>query len=196
NIDSIGFLYSTDEGNTWTKVTQIPNQIGDKHVKAFAFASKDTVIASSGTSGASDLYRTTDDGVTWQNIGHYEPAPAQLLIHPDGSYLLRQLGETGGVFRSTDEGKTFKKIFPTEPGYKDFFSMMVDSKGTIIVTTDLGVYRSTEGDVNISTWYSISSGLTAYDSPNNFIKVAGIVENPQSHIYFAATRGLGVYRSD
>jgi photosystem II stability/assembly factor-like uncharacterized protein len=201
NDTAIGFLYSTDEGDHWAKVPNIPNQnIESKQrlVKTFAFASVDTMYISAGVNGSSIFYRTTDGGVTWDSLStHQDTVAAQILVHPDGSLLLRELGETGGIFRSTDGGFTFKKIFPvSEPLlFKDFFSMMVDSKGTIIVTTDYGIYRSTVGDVNFATWYSISNGLTANDFPDKFIKTAAVVENPETHVYFAATRGVGVYRS-
>ncbi len=205
NDTVIGFLYSTDEGDHWQQVPNIPNQnIGDskqKLVKAFAFASVDTMFISCGVNGNSIFYHTTDGGVTWDSLGtHQDTVADQVLIHPDGSYLLKKLGKVengGGIYRSTDAAKTFKKIFPVaEPlDFQDFYSMMIDDKGSIIVMTDYGVYRSTVGDVNFSTWYSISNGLTAYDFPDKFIKTNAIVENPITHVYFAATRGLGVYRS-
>jgi photosystem II stability/assembly factor-like uncharacterized protein len=195
NVDSIGFVFSTDEGDSWTRITNIPNQT--KPVKAFAF-SADSMLLACGSTGSTDYYLSEDDGLTWRFLSNnISMLATQLAIHRDGSYIARMLGPLGGIFRSTDVTHSWSKIFPPSDigQFKDYYSMTIDSKGRIIVCTDSGIYRSIESSSSFQQWESISTGLSANDIPGKYIQCAGVVENSSTHAYFAASRGLGVYRS-
>ncbi len=196
SVDSIGFLYSLDEGDHWVKIPKLPQQ--QQSILTFAFASADTIIVTSGSFGVSLYYLSTDDGVTWRLLSNSpsNPLASQSLIHPDGSYLARVRGTTGGIYRSVDLAKTWARIFPAEGvnvSFKDYLYMMIDNTGSIIVCTDSGVYRST--DASFSLWYSISDGLSANDVPGHFVKCSGMVENPVTQVFFAASQGLGVFKT-
>ena len=147
SVDSIGFLYSTDEGDHWVKIPTLPQQ--QQPILTFAFASTDTILAASGTLGTSSIYYLSiDDGLSWRLLSDNSNIIAsQLLIHPNGTYLARVRGATGGIYRSVDGAKTWGRIFPAEgvsTSFKDYFYMMVDHAGNLVVCTDSGVYRSTD----------------------------------------------------
>ncbi len=193
--DSIGFIYSTDDGDHWTRI----HNLQDSNIKSFAFGIKDTILAVGFRTNL--LYRSLDQGNSWQTLPDNQNVhgTGQVLIHPDGSFLALVIGREGGIFRSVDAGQSWSKIFPPEEiknNFKGFFSMMIDLVGSIIVCADSGgIYRSVPGSSQFSQWISVSSGLTANDFPNHFINCSAVVENPVSHIYFAASRGLGVFKS-
>jgi photosystem II stability/assembly factor-like uncharacterized protein len=195
SVDSIGFIYSTNEGDHWTQIPKLPGQQQQK-IFAFAFASVDTVFATSATLGGSNYYLSIDDGLTWRLLSNNSGLPAaQVLIAPSAAYLAREPGAEGGIFRSSD-AQTWEKIFPPADFtglLQDFYFMMIDQTGNIIVCTDSGVYRSK--DPSYAEWYSVSEGLTANDVPGHFVKCAWVAENPFTHVFFAATRGLGVFKS-
>jgi len=198
NIDSIGFRYSTNEGDSWTQIPRFPQQPQFQEVLAFGFASSDTILATVGTFGTSSFYRSIDDGATWGLLNNNSTILAsQVLIHPQGFYLARVgTGDGGGIFLSNDGAKTWARIFPPldqNTVFRVYYYMMIDLTGNIIVCTDSGVYRSKDG--SFSQWYSISGGLTANDVPNHYVSCVGVVENPISHVYFAASHGLGVFKS-
>jgi len=194
NVDTIGFLYSTDDGDHWIKMSNLPQLPPQQQIYAFAFASQDTILAST---GIQSFYLSTDNGDNWRLVDDNSKVPAsQLLIHPNGAYLARvQAGTTGGIFRSDDGAHTWKRIFPAadQTPFNTYFYMMIDHTGNIIVCTDSGVYRSKNS--SFSEWYSISEGLSSHDVPGHFISCVGVAENPVTHVFFAASHGLGVFRS-
>lgn len=193
-VDSIGFLYSTDEGDHWIKIRNLPDT--SAIITTFAFASKDTMLLA--RAYQTDFYRSTDRGMTWQLFPSDIQGASQVLIHPDGFYLTLVGDKNGGIYSSVDGAKSWQKIFPPadfQETFTAYFSMMIDDKGSIIVCTDSGIYRSVTGDRHFSLWPNVSAGLTAHDFPNHFVNTTQVVENPVTRVFFAATRGLGVFRS-
>ncbi|MEP7234617.1 MAG: T9SS type A sorting domain-containing protein, partial [Ignavibacteriota bacterium] len=193
--DFLGFMYSLDDGDHWTRILG-PFQ-KDSIVKTFAFSGDTMILA---TAFTNNYYRSLDRGVSWHSLPNHNEIHGtwKLLIHGDGSYLDMVNGAQGGVFRSTDEGQNWTHVFPPENfigHFTEYYDMLVDSKGNIIVSTDSGVYRSAEGSANFSQWYSVSDGLSANDYPFRYIHVSAIVENSNTHVFFAGSRGLGVYKS-
>ncbi len=190
-LADLGFIYSTDDGDSWAKVTGLEAA----SVSAFAFASQDTILVAD---NGSNYYRSINNGQTWDLISSNNNGTYQLLINSDGSYLSRvKNGGNEGIYRSTDGAQTWNKIFPPSsdfPSFTQFFSMMIDHDGRIIVCTDSGIYRSSENKF-FNTWSAVSTGMTANDFPNHYISAAGVVENPVTHVFYAASRGLSVFKS-
>jgi photosystem II stability/assembly factor-like uncharacterized protein len=189
-IESIGFIYSTNDGDSWQIV---PNMPPSSAPEAFTFATRDTLLSSRG----SQYYLSTNQGVNWDIIASDNPnGSKELLIYRDGSYLSLADGEGGGIKRSTDGAHTWQQIFPPTgdfPAFKNYFSMTVDVKGDIVVCTDSGIYQSV--DKNFTEWRSVSRGLSAQDFPNHFVNVSAVVQNSIDHRFYAATRGLSVFQS-
>jgi photosystem II stability/assembly factor-like uncharacterized protein len=122
-----GIFRSTDGGKNWKKILFVNNEVGavdlamDPTNPRILYASTWRVIRTpysleSGGEG-SKLWKTTDGGDTWASISENEGMPKPPLgisgisvsqSNPDNLYAIIE-AEQGGVFRSTDAGKTWKR---------------------------------------------------------------------------------------
>ena len=228
-----GVWKSTDYGRTWNPIFdgQDTQSIG-----AIAVAPSDSnvVYVASGEglhrpdlSVGDGIYRSADAGKTWTHLGlrdgqqipaiAVDPGNANTIFaavlgHPYGP------NEERGIFRSTDGGKTWKKVL-----YKDENTggsdVVIDPKNPQVVyaslwderlgpwedkneyaTTNGGLFKSTDGG---TTWKQLTNGL-----PKDLVQinVAVAASDPQ-RLYatlstkeegdgYATDKGLGVYRSD
>ncbi len=123
-----GVFRSTDGGKTWQKILYVNDQAGvvdlamDPTNPRILYASTWRVIRTpysleSGGEG-SKIWKTTDGGDNWQAISENEGMPKPPLgiagisvsgSNPDNLYAIIEAPE-GGVFRSTDAGKTWKRV--------------------------------------------------------------------------------------
>jgi photosystem II stability/assembly factor-like uncharacterized protein len=123
-----GVFKSTDGGKTWQKVLFVDDKTGainlvmdpsnpDVLYAAMWQAYRTPWSLSSGGPG-SGLYKTTDGGAHWTNITHGAGFAKDVLgrigvsvsaSHPNIVYAIVQ-AKDGGVFRSEDAGKTWKRV--------------------------------------------------------------------------------------
>jgi photosystem II stability/assembly factor-like uncharacterized protein len=123
-----GVFRSTDGGKNWQKVLYVNAGAGvvdlvmDPTNPRILYASTWRVIRTpysleSGGEG-SKIWKTTDGGDSWQSISENEGMPKPPLgisgisvsgSNPDNLYAIIEADE-GGVFRSTDAGKTWKRV--------------------------------------------------------------------------------------
>ncbi|HEV2288507.1 MAG TPA: YCF48-related protein [Candidatus Acidoferrales bacterium] len=123
-----GVFKSTDGGKTWNKILFVDDKTGainlvmepnDPNVLYAAMwqAQRTPYSLSSGGPG-SGLYKTTDGGAHWTNITRSEGLPQGVLgrigvsvaaANPSVVYAIMQAKE-GGVFRSEDGGKSWKRV--------------------------------------------------------------------------------------
>ena len=116
-----GVRHSRDGGETWSKVNgQIPNQ--DVHNVLVVAGPPKTVFAVVND----DVWRSTDDGTTWQPARAREvfpwPYPRGIAVKPnDARTIFVTLGDTtpgriGTVMRSRDAGVTWHSLgLPVQP---------------------------------------------------------------------------------
>ncbi len=221
-----GVWRSEDAGQTWGNLT-------DKYfggtVGAVAVAESDPNVIYVGegeqtlrnnvASGASGLWKSTDAGATWKNLGMADTRHiSRIRIHPknpDVVYVaamgnLWKPNEMRGVFRSVDGGATFKKILyindkagaadlildPNNPRiiYASTWNMSrngyrMDSGGP-----DSKVWKSTDGG---DTWENLSSNE---GMPKGINGIIGVTVSPKnSNRVWAIIENKeagGVYRSD
>jgi photosystem II stability/assembly factor-like uncharacterized protein len=123
-----GVFKSTDGGKTWRKILFVNDETGAINL-VMEPANPEVLYAAmwqaqrtpwslvSGGPG-SGIYKTTDGGAHWTDITHSEGLPKGLLgrigigvtaANPDVVYAIIQAKE-GGVFRSEDAGKTWKRV--------------------------------------------------------------------------------------
>jgi photosystem II stability/assembly factor-like uncharacterized protein len=173
-----GLDISTDHGAHWNKVSGDP---GTVFMDAVIIGPNDEILASQNTGV---IYRSNNAGATWKPIGFGAGLRA---AGPTGTlYRVSQ-----GLFRSIDTGKTWTQQFPVSTNPTQIiYDAMVDSKGNVLCATDTGAFRSTNDG---GTWQDVSKGLTQ-ESFNRTLGVSTFAESPDG-MFYAATRGQGVYRS-
>ncbi|HEV8530817.1 MAG TPA: hypothetical protein VGT00_05340 [Methylomirabilota bacterium] len=148
-----GVRHSADGGETWTKVNgQIPNQ--DVHNVLVVAGPPKSVF----TVVNDDVWRSTDDGKTWEAARarevfpwHY---PRGIAVKPDDPRtVFVTLGDTtpgriGTVMRSRDAGATWQSLgLPVQPNSAVWtVSLPASAPDTVLAASRYGyLYRSDDG---------------------------------------------------
>lgn len=108
-----------------------------------------------------------------------------LIVNPQENSLL--MGTHNGLFKSTDQGKTFNKVtVKRDVNADDFMNFAYDQSNKIIYAGghDLGVVRSIDGG---TTWTKTDSGITGTD-------IHALAINPlDTNRLYAFSVGNGVF---
>jgi photosystem II stability/assembly factor-like uncharacterized protein len=225
--DGGGVWKTTDDGNVWKPIFD-DQPIASIGALALAPSNPNIIYVGSGVNGVysdiaygNGMYKSTDGGETWQHIGLEDTRHiARILIDPRNPdvVLVAALGhsfgpnEDRGVFRSTDGGKTWKKVL-----YKDSVTGAVDlcfepgnsrvvyatlwqgirkpgQKGTSFGPGS-GLYKSTDAG---ATWTQITGhGLPSGEWGRSGVAVAAGMRGRRVYLIVEAKeKSGGLYRSD
>ena len=168
NIHSQNFWEKTAGPDTITIYSLAINSSGD------IFAGTDTI----------GLFRSTDNGDSWSNLGFTNYMIPAIDIRPNGEILLVTDDHyaNGGVYRSTDNGNNWDTLGLTNHAET---SIAINSIGDIFIgTAAQGVYRSTDNGQN---FVPINLGLTSLN-PISF------TINTSEYIFVGTVNG-GIFRS-
>lgn len=160
-----GLWRSTDYGVTWRQVSSFPVKNGASSGAGISFvtygnAGSKTIYVGVGDLSTS-LYRSTDNGRTWQAVAGQPTGqmPHHGVVSGDGSLYLSYSNSTGpmdattgSVWKYTPKGGAWKNISPSQGNY-GFSGLAVDPRkpATVMVTTldrwwpEDEIYRSTDG---------------------------------------------------
>ncbi len=219
-----GVWKTTDAGATWRSVwdNQPTGSIGSIAVAEsdpnVVYVATGEGLARPDLSTGDGVYKSTDAGKTWQHLGlkdgqqigqiaidPRDPNRAFVAVtgHPYGP------NEERGLYRTTDGGKTFKKVLYIN-GRTGASEVQIDPQHPNIVYAGMwqrqegpwengawsgsegGFYRSTDGGDN---W----TKMTGHGLPDDIIQVNVTVSPSDSRRVYAAIatqRGIGIYRSD
>src|SRR5258706_2646478 len=123
---------STDTGKTWTKVSTLPPYTGRISCAIAMHTKGQRVFVLGGLlQGGSGLYRSDDQGATWQHMGGDDTRVANgqgafssgVWVDSQNPDILYTISTT--VYRSTDGGKTFN-AFKGAPGGEDPHGIWID----------------------------------------------------------------------
>jgi photosystem II stability/assembly factor-like uncharacterized protein len=147
------------------------------------------------------IYRSDDNGRTWQLVSSGPVAIKTLAVHPANDAVI-YAGTAGGpaattdsLWRSDDGGQTWRRFPMILPANPDGVLLPVNAlatdpnqPGVFYVGTDgHGVYRI-EDDEGLDS-YKLLGGLSLYDAHVN-----GVVVGPDSRVY--ALTGHGLFATD
>ncbi|MFZ9588704.1 MAG: WD40/YVTN/BNR-like repeat-containing protein [Chitinophagaceae bacterium] len=223
-----GVWKTTDAGNNWKNITDkyFGSSIGAVEV---APSNENIIYAGEGentmrgnvSEGLGGMWKSEDAGKTWKNIGLKDGRHiTNIIIHPDDANTL-WVGVMGhlfgpnqerGIFKSTDGGKTWKKVLYVneQTGCSDLVmepgnpSVLYAGTWRLIRTPyslesggeGSGLWKSTDGG---ETWTNISStkglpkgtwGIVGVAvAPSNTEKVYAIIENANGGLYMSADGG-------
>ena len=223
-VASGGLFRTTDSGATWTPITDGKIPLGSTGSVAVADSDPNVIYLGTGSDGVRSnvstgrgVYKSTDGGETWQFTGLYNAGQiGAVRIHPtnpDVAWVAAngdafKSNEERGVFKTTDGGKTWRKVLfisdgvgamdvelqPGNPNVVYAWMSHLQRKPWTIVSgsREGGFYKSTDGGEHFT---KITNGL-----PNELIGKANLAvtaANP-NRIYalIEAKPGGGLYRSE
>lgn len=147
---------TTDGGSTWEELA-VQSSGGSSLLTCLLIHPADTNVVLAAGIGFDGIDRSTDEGVTWQNVlrdpsgFRMEFVGESIVAHPvepDTMYAIRNA--PGIVYRSTDRGATWDSLstMPTATGTDRFRAITVapDSTNIVLVAGRVAfMYRSTDG---------------------------------------------------
>ena len=220
-----GVWKTTDGGATWHSIWD-KEPTGSIGSIAVAESDPNTVYVASGEglarpdlSVGDGVYKSTDGGETWEHLGlrdgqqigeiSVDPTDANRVFvavtgHPYGP------NEERGLYRSTDGGKNFKKVFfiNDETGASE---VQIDPQHP--KTIFAGMWQRREGPWENGSWSGAAGGLfrsddggdtwtkiTGHGLPDNIVQVNITISPADSKRIYTAVASLdgkvGIYRSD
>ncbi|HEY1031120.1 MAG TPA: T9SS type A sorting domain-containing protein [Flavipsychrobacter sp.] len=182
---SDGIYKSYNAGTTWSRVVNGPNF---KQIVAHP-TDTNVLYATTYSYGSAQIYRSANGGRNWNSVA--SPATAwriELATSPKDvnvvmAVVAKTSGSLGGIYKSTDTGKTFSIIFnPGSDCSKDLLTG--DVSGTIncgnqgwydlcIAIDPNNSNNVTVGGVN--TWFSTDGGIN-WGISTNWYSISGIAE--------------------
>jgi photosystem II stability/assembly factor-like uncharacterized protein len=183
-----GIWRTRDAGQTWSNISDGDLNVGPVGALAVAPSNPNVVYAGTGSGGVrgnisvgDGMYRTTDDGETWEWIGLPESRHInRIWVHPSESdhVYVAALGsvfgpsEHRGVYRTRDGGRNWDKVLFVNNGTGAIDLMMSpDDPSTLYAamwtaerkpwtmrsgSVHGGVFKTTDGGDN---WVKLSGGL-------------------------------------
>mgnify|MGYP002623477174 FL=1 len=227
-----GVFKTTDAGTSWLNVSD--GYFGAGSIGAVAVAASDPDVVYVGTGSACPrgnvspgigMYRSTDAGLTWMDIGLHDAGQiAKLAVHPENpdivyAAVLGQIfgpNEERGVFRSRDGGTNWEKVLhlddqtgavdlqmdPDDPDTLYAAFWRAERKPWTIISggTEGGIYKTVDGG---ESWKKLTDGLPKgmtgrigiAVSPANTRRIWAIIEGERTDSGFERDE-TGMYRSD
>jgi photosystem II stability/assembly factor-like uncharacterized protein len=186
-FDGAGIIRSTDDGDTWSAIGQVTGMMQSIAVNATG----DIFAGSASPAPPWQIYRSTDNGFTWDTTEIDFEARGFAFNSLGHIYALRSYSHGyPGLYVSTNNGTTWNPVLscPPVPDGAGYSGIAIDSADNIIIgvmtsyATELSgrVYRSTDG---CATWQQISD-----------FECWGFILDQQHHL-LAFTRYAGVMHS-
>ena len=220
-----GVWKTIDAGNNWKNISDgyFGGTIG---AIAIAPSNESVIYVGEGensmrgnvSEGLDGMWKSTDDGRTWKNIGLKEARHiVRLIVHPKNPDIIWAAvmghlfgpNETRGVFKSIDGGQTWKKVLYVNPqtGASDLIIDPTNPETLYAGTWQLirtpyslesggegsGLYKSTDGG---ETWNSIKSNKGFPKGVWGITGIAVAKSNPDKLYAIIENAKGGLYMSE
>lgn len=192
-----GIWRSTDYGNTWAKINDTIGYVPMGLVIAVAGTEPATVWVA----GFNVVYRSTDGGVTYEEIPLQLPAELySIAVDPyDDDHLISGLHEADGIVESFDGGATWELLAGTDfpQGGRSWYPFFLDDGDAATTRESWFAIAQDGGSATITrdggaTW-TVPAGIEGLQHPHGNAQIF-----QQGDAIFAAGTsgpGGGVYRS-
>ena len=173
-----GFHRSSDGGLTWEAFpdvypTSAKSIVADQN--NFLLVGLELIVDPPGYRGGG-IYRSVDDGETWELLGFEHVYVAAIAVTPDGDIVL---SSDYGIYRSSDGGTSWEYLIYGP--YSD--ALLATTSGKIIAGTHSGIFCSTDG------------GDTWSQTLDDDVTIKSFAYHPEGKILAAAGTG-SVYLSE
>ncbi len=159
-----GVAYSTNGGNTWIPATFSPTGSWIDSKNSISKASDGTLLYLCST--ASKIYKSIDNGVTWQQITATLPVnPIKMLY--SGTDIIT-LSTNASTHKSTNGGTSFTQMTPITGGILSSGNGMANSSTDIFISGMSAIYK-----------YASTTGIAENTNQNNII----LFPNPSTGIF-------------
>ncbi len=159
-------MRSTDDGISWM---QIATTFKKYTLLGLQITSSDALFATVTLHPDSGIWRSLDNGDTWQrvlSVGFLKP---HISITPNGSIFVLETASLGSsYFLSTDNGNSWAKVISS---LNSIAGIWGDKAGQLFISAQGSFYRSTDSGQN---WSKIINGITGpftyfSESPNGYL---------------------------
>ncbi len=160
---TVNVFRTTDNGVNWIGGSGLP---AGNSVTSLVTDGTNIYAGISSSPVSARVYRSTDDGVTWEQFNIGSPAFSGVLsLCIKGTTLFA--GVSGdGVYRSTNQGQTWSPASTGLPGFSYVNTLAVVGTDVFGGTANNGVYRSTNDG---ASWSPVNTGLPAGTTIYNLI---------------------------
>jgi photosystem II stability/assembly factor-like uncharacterized protein len=183
--DAVGGLFrSNDEGISWSAI--VAGAFANRLIYCIAASRDGTLFAGvQGDSAGTAVYRSTDQGVSWEGTNSLMPKLPAISLATRGESEVVAVSNAGdaatGVFRSTDRGVTWTAL-TTGLANLTFWSVTLPPDGRIVVGFYGGAIISPDTG---RTWNTVAYGLP--------YSIVNSLASTSDGRVFATTSGFGEY---
>ena len=199
-----GIWKSTDNGTTWTPLTDELPQIGVSGI-AVDYSNSNVIYIATGDKDAGDsysvgVYKSTDGGLTWNATGalgimNSNFRAGDILIHPTNNQIL-WCATSNGIYRTTNAGASWSRV-QTGNFSQGNIRLKPGDPNTLFAVNYNAFFRSTNGGTSftqVSTGLPSTSGRFVMDvtpaNPNYiYILSAGVSPNYNFQGIYRSTDG-------
>jgi hypothetical protein len=185
-----GLRFTDDEGTTWQTVTLPPEILNIRYRSIFVIRSQVILIAVRTVSGGNPLYRSADQGATWQRVTPDVVLPFAECVFETRNGTLLAIRSAHGfsgyqeLLRSTDQGLTWQVVY-SESGPSRWGDLNAHVRQKIV---QLASGRLVAIRPQIAGWVdgyiSDDDGLTWTRTGNNVGPSSGMVYNARSATWY------------
>jgi len=188
---SMGFLKSTDSGETWT-CTPLNSYMGQAYCLAIDPQYANIIYIGGYYSNSGDcvsVYKSTDGGVTFNEIssGFADTCSSvySVAVHPTNSNIVWAGTRGGGIYRTTNSGGSWNLV--SADTFYNIYSLAVSTINPNIVFAgaDTRVYKSTDAG---SSWFISSTGLSGWS-------FYGLEISPTNPSILCTANNAGVFKT-